>query len=365
MEVDSIVVGAGVVGLAVGRALAKTGREVLVLERHSTIGSETSSRNSEVIHAGIYYEKGSLKAKLCLRGKKLLYEFCKEFGVEHKRIGKLIVACSNDQIPALDGILRKGKANGVDDLVFVDEKELGEIEPALKAKRGILSPSTGIIDSHEFMLALQGDMEAAGGTLVLRCPVKGIQHTATGYAVSIDDEEKTKIGCREVVNSAGLAAQTVSASLVGLDPTTIPPLYLSRGCYFTLAGLSPFGHLIYPLPTNEGLGVHLTLDLRGRARFGPDTEWVEDLDYNVDPRRSASFYSAVRSYYPDLRDGQLEPAYAGIRPKIVGPNQPAGDFVLQDCSYHQLENYVALYGIESPGLTSSLAIAEHIVEHLH
>lgn len=364
MDIQSIVIGAGVVGLAVARELARSGREVLVLERHTGIGQETSSRNSEVIHAGIYYPQHSLKAELCVRGKHLLYEFCDAYNVEYQRVGKLIVATSTAQLTALSAIYAKGAANGVHDLRFVERAELRDWEPELAAERAIFSPSTGIINSHELMVALLGDMQAHGGLISLQTAVHSVLAREGGFTVVIDDAERTAIQCRELINCAGLSAQQVSARVDGLNPSTIPQQYLSRGCYFTLAGRTPFRHLIYPIPNNEGLGVHLTLDLQGRARFGPDTQWVDSIDYSVDPKRADDFYDAIRGYYPALGEGQLEPAYAGIRPKITGPGETAGDFDIQGAERHGLSGFVALYGIESPGLTSSLAIAERVLKKL-
>ncbi len=364
MDVESIVVGAGVVGLAIGRSLAHSGRDVLVLERNNTIGQETSSRNSEVIHAGIYYPKGSLKAELCARGKRLLYDYCKSFNIDHRCVGKLIVAATESQIPALQTILAKGVANGVKDLTLMSKSQLLEIEPELQAVAAVWSPSTGIINSHELMLALQGDMEAHGGILSVCSNVKRIQVLNNGFRVELDDDNSTSVTCKELINCCGLGAQTLSQRIEGIDQRLIPPQFLSRGCYFSLVGRSPFKHLIYPMPNNEGLGVHLTLDLQGRARFGPDTEWVDKVNYDVDPKRAVAFYGAIRSYYPELKEGQLEPAYAGIRPKIAGPGQNPADFDIQGPTDHGTHGFVALYGIESPGLTSSLAIAEVVVKKL-
>jgi len=364
MDFDSVVVGAGVVGLAIARELALTGRTVLVLERHSQIGQETSSRNSEVIHAGIYYPKGSLKARLCVSGRDLLYRFCASHNVQHKRLGKLIVAINDNQVAALEAIYAKAMANGVGDLRFIEAEELRREEPALRANKAIFSPSTGIINSHELMLAFQGDMENAGGMICLRSPVEKVEKVRDGFNVFVGGEEPASLNCREVINSAGLGAQSLSGKVEGLDPASIPRQYLSRGCYFSLSGKTPFRHLIYPIPNNEGLGVHLTLDLDGCARFGPDTEWVDTIDYRVDPKRAQSFYGAIREYYPDLEDERLVPAYAGIRPKISGPGELAADFDIQGPEVHGCGGYVALYGIESPGLTSSMAIALLVKEKL-
>lgn len=360
MDFDSIVIGAGAVGLAVARALAQSGRSVLVLERWKHPGQETSSRNSEVIHAGIYYPKGSLKAQLCVRGRDLLYDYCESHKVAHQRVGKLIVATEPGQDVALEAIYRKGLANGVDDLAFLDRQAIHEMEPDLRAVRAIWSPSTGIINSHELMIAYRGDLEAAGGTLALASGLLRGRLIDGGFEL-IAGEDEFGISCRELINCAGLSAQAVSKSVDGVPSASIPPSYLSRGCYFSMAGRAPFSHLIYPLPNNEGLGVHLTLDLAGNARFGPDTQWIDAIDYQVDPGRVEAFYRSIRAYYPDLADGALRPDYAGIRPKISGPDEPAADFLIQGPAMHGVPGFVALYGIESPGLTASLAIAEHVV----
>lgn len=364
MDFDSIVVGAGVVGLAIARALALSGRSVLVLERHRFVGQETSSRNSEVIHAGIYYPQGSLKARLCVRGKELLYSYCDSHRVGYKRVGKLIVAAGDHQNAALEAIYHKGVANGVYDLEFIDQDRLSTMEPALQATKGILSPSTGIINSHELMLAYQGDMEGAGGTLALASSLMAGRVIDGGFEVDVGGDEQVTISCRELINSAGLGAQVVSTCVEGVPATSVPPLYLSRGCYFSLSGKSPFSRLIYPLPNNEGLGVHLTLDQAGAARFGPDTEWVDSIDYTVDPNRKDAFYHSIKEYYPGITLDALQPSYSGIRPKIVGPGSAAGDFLIHGETVHGVKGFVALYGIESPGLTASLAIGEYVSQSL-
>lgn len=364
MDIDSVVVGGGVVGLACARLLAQSGRDVIVLEQNSAIGEETSSRNSEVIHAGIYYPKESLKAKLCVRGRELLYKYCESHAIEHQRLGKLIVATNIEQLGKLNAIFDKGRANGVEDLRFVEQEELRVAEPRLNAIRAILSPSTGIIDSHQLMLAMQGDIESNGGWICLHSPMLSATVIDGGFRVSVGGDEPTEITCRELINSGGLHAQLCANNIKGMSKGSIPPRHLSRGCYFTLSGRSPFNRLIYPIPNNEGLGVHLTLDLQGYARFGPDTQWVDTINYDVDPRRADSFYEAIRDYYPDLIDDSLSPAYAGIRPKVTGPDELAGDFIIQGEQQHLIKGYVGLYGIESPGLTSSLAIAEMVLNLL-
>jgi L-2-hydroxyglutarate oxidase LhgO len=359
--VECVVVGAGVVGLAVARALARAGIEVMVLEREYGIGFETSSRNSEVIHAGIYYPQGSLKARACVAGREMLYAYCAEHGVPHKRLGKLIVAVEESELALLDGIRARALANGVEDLEFIGGNELRRLEPALAAIGGLVSPSTGIIDSHALMLAYQGDAEAEGAMVVFRAPVEGGRLTADGFELSVGGVEPMELACRYLVNSAGLYAPALARRIAGIPAASIPRDYLCRGVYFTLTGRAPFSHLIYPVPEKAGLGVHLTLDLAFQARFGPDVEWIDKVDYTVDPRRGDSFYAAIRRYWPDLPDGALQPGYAGIRPKIVGPGEAAGDFVIQGVAEHGIPGLVNLYGIESPGLTASLALAELVV----
>lgn len=356
--VECVVVGAGVVGLAVARALALAGVEVMVLERESGIGFETSSRNSEVIHAGIYYPKNSLKARLCVAGKHLLYAYCAERGVPHKRLGKLIVACDEGEVALLEGIRGKAAANGVDDLAFVAPDELRRMEPSLAAVAALISPSTGIIDSHALMLAYQGETEAAGAMTVFRAPIEGGRVTDSGFELAVGGDERMTLGCKLLVNCAGLHAPGLARRIEGIPPASIPQDYLCRGVYFTYSGRAPFKRLIYPVPEKAGLGVHLTLDLAGQARFGPDTEWIQRIDYSVDPRRGDSFYAAIRRYWPALPDGALQPGYAGIRPKINAPDEPAADFVVQGQAEHGVPGLVNLYGIESPGLTASLAIAD-------
>ena len=358
--VECVVIGAGVVGLAVARTLAQAGREVLVLEKERWIGSETSSRNSEVIHAGIYYPRGSLKARLCVAGKERLYAYCAEHGVAHRRLGKLIVACTEAEIAIVESVRQRAAANGVGDLEWLAGGALKAMEPALAAIGAYFSPSTGIIDSHGLMLAYEADLEAAGGLVVLRAPVLSGRVEAGGFALEIGGAEPMRLSCRVLVNSAGLHAPSLARRIAGLPPAAIPRDYFCRGVYFTLAGRSPFRHLVYPVPEAAGLGVHLTLDLGGQARFGPDVEWIDSLDYSVDPRRGERFYAAIRTYWPGLPDGALQPGYAGIRPKISGPAEPAADFRLQGPAEHGIPGLVNLYGIESPGLTASLAIAEEV-----
>jgi L-2-hydroxyglutarate oxidase LhgO len=359
-EVECVVVGAGVVGLAVARALAQAGHEVVVLERAYTIGFETSSRNSEVIHGGIYYPKGSLKALACVAGRERLYPYCRERGIPHARLGKLIVATEEAEIPGLERIARAAHDNGVADLEWLDAGVAQRLEPRLRCVAALLSPSTGIIDSHALMLSYEGEAEAAGAMIVLRAPVLSGRVVARGFELRVGGAEPTALSCRYLVNSAGLHAPALARAIDGIPPASIPTDYFCRGVYFTLAGKSPFHHLIYPTPVPGGLGVHLTLDLAGQARFGPDVEWVPEIDYTVDPRRGDAFYAAVRRYWPGLEDGALQPGYAGIRPKISGPSEPAADFVVQGEEAHGIPGLVNLYGIESPGLTASLPLADEV-----
>ena len=362
--VDCIVVGAGVVGLAIARRLAIAGREVIVLEAADDIGTGTSSRNSEVIHAGIYYAKGSLKARCCVSGKHALYKYCESHGVAHKRLGKLVVATTEEEIPALEATKEKAAANGVPDLTWVDADELRVIEPNLHAVRALLSPSTGIIDSHGLMLAYQGDMEDHGGMIAFMSPVAGGRVENGGITIETGGADAMTLHCRTLVNSTGLGAQPLARTIAGIPANTIPPLFYAKGTYFTLIGKSPFNHLIYPVPVPGGLGTHSTLDLGGQTKFGPDVSWVDEPDYEVDPTRADSFYDAIRRYWPGLEDGVLQPGYVGIRPKLGGPNQAkySNDFMIQGPTEHGVAGLVNLYGIESPGLTSSLAIAEEVAE---
>ena len=359
-SVECVVVGAGVVGLAVARALARGGREVMILEQARQIGTETSSRNSEVIHAGLHYPNGSLKARFCVRGRDLLYEYCAEHGVPHRRLGKLTVACAEAEVPALEAIWRKAAGNGVRDLEWVEEAEARALEPELRCLRAFLSPSTGIVDSHALMHAYLGDAEAAGAALALRAPMLGGSVGADSFRLDVGGDEPMRLECRLLVNAAGLHAPALADNIAGIPPSSIPKAYFCRGVYFTLSGRSPFRRLVYPVPEHAGLGVHLTLDLAGQAKFGPDVEWIDGIDYTVDPRRGDRFYAAIRTYWPGLKDGALQPGYAGIRPKIGGPGEPAADFCVQGPADHGVAGLVNLYGIESPGLTSSLAIADYV-----
>lgn len=359
-RVACLVIGAGVVGLAVARALALSGRETVLLERERAIGTGTSSRSSEVIHAGLYYPHGSLKARLCVRGRRLLYAYCAARGVPHRRCGKLIVATSAGQLPALRRIQATAQANGVTDLHWLDAHAALELEPQLHCVAALHSGSTGILDSHAFTLALQTDFEAAGGLTAHAAPVLGGRRDGRGWVLTVGAESPMEIGADLVVNCAGLHAQAVAATLRGLPAAAVPPIRYAKGNYYALRGRVPFSRLIYPVPEPGGLGVHLTLDLGGQGRFGPDVEWVDHLDYRVDPRRSAGFHDAIRRYWPTLPEDALQPAYSGIRPKTSGPDELAQDFTLQGPAAHGVPGLVNLFGIESPGLTSALAIAEHV-----
>lgn len=364
-DIDCIVLGAGVVGLAVARELALSGREVLVVEAAEGIGTGTSARNSEVIHAGIYYPAGSLKARLCVAGKQMLYDYCEQRGIAHRRLGKLIVAANPEQSARLEGIAERARLNGVDDLYRISGREAAELEPALVCDAALVSPSTGIVDSHGLMLALQGDMENAGGQCVFLTPfVEGRVLENGEFLLSFGGADAMEMTANCVVNSTGLSAPAVARRLAGQPESLIPQAYYCKGSYFTLSGKSPFSRLIYPMPDHAGLGVHLTVDLGGQAKFGPDTEWVEGENYDIDPRRADSFYAAVRSYWPELPDGALQPGYTGIRPKIVGPDEPAADFVIAGPETHGVPGLVNLFGIESPGLTASLAIAREAANRL-
>lgn len=361
-KVDCVVIGAGVVGLAVARALAMRGREVLVLEAEDAIGTGISSRNSEVIHAGLYYAPGSAKARLCVEGKQRLYAYCEARGVGHRRCGKLIVATDHAQLPVLERIAATARANGVDDLRRLTAGEAVAMEPAVNCLAALFSPSTGIVDSHGLMLALQGDIEEAGGVVACRSPVTRGRCGRNEIRLQVGAGETTELAAQLVVNSAGLQAQHLARRIEGIPPASVPPIVYAKGSYYVLQGKAPFQHLIYPVPITGGLGVHLTLDLAGQARFGPDVEWVEDLDYNVDPDRAESFYAVIRRYWPGLSEGALRPGYAGIRPKLSGPDAPVPDFLIQGPETHGVRGLVNLYGIESPGLTSSLAIAQQVAE---
>jgi L-2-hydroxyglutarate oxidase LhgO len=364
-SVDAIVVGAGVVGLAAARELARAGHETIILEAEDAIGTHTSSRNSEVIHAGIYYPKGSLKARACVAGKELLYEYCVAHGVPHRRSGKLIVATDASQIEELGQIQKKAHANGVTDVVWMEKAQALAMEPALNCVAALYSPSTGIIDSHALMLAYLGDAEARGAMLALKTRLIGAQVVADGFVLHTNEMD---VSCKILVNSAGLRAPSVARMIEGYGKEKAPGEFYAKGNYYSLSGRSPFSRLVYPVPEPGGLGVHVTLDMAGQARFGPDVEWIERIgredDYAVDPRRAERFYAAIRRYWPGLADGALAPGYAGIRPKTAAPGAPAPDFEVQGPRAHRVPGLVNLFGIESPGLTASLALAGMVLEEL-
>ena len=348
-------------GLAIARALAIEGRDVLVIEKHARIGEETSSRNSEVIHAGIHYPPDSMKAKLCVRGKELLYRYCRDRSIRHKRCGKLIVATDEAQHAELEAIRAQGQAIGVDDLTIVDRAGAAVLEPGVVCTSALTSPSTGIVDSHGLMTSFQGDIEAAGGTVALRCEFLRGQVRRNGFDLRIRSVDETvDLRARTLINSAGLAAEYVARRIEGLAPRCIPRVRFAKGNYFIYRGRHPFRHLVYPVPEPGGLGVHVTLDLLGQARFGPDVQWTDTPDYAVDESRRDRFFDSIRSYWPGVDRGRLAPGYAGVRPKLIRPGDPPGDFAIQGPDAHGLPGLVNLYGIESPGLTSSLAIAEHV-----
>ncbi len=359
-NVDVVVIGAGVVGLACARALALAGREVMVLESASSFGSGVSSRNSEVIHAGLYYPNGSLKARHCVSGKRMLYDYCSARSIAFRRCGKLLVATEVAQIAQIEKLLINASGNGVDDLTLIDGTEARKMEPALSCKAALLSPSSGIIDSHNYMLSLLGDIENAGGMVVFNTPVIGGRVNEGGVIINTQDADALQ--ARLVVNCASLGAQTIAHAIDGFPASHIPQLRYARGVYFSISGKSPFSRLIYPLPEAAGLGVHLTLDLGGQAKFGPDVEWITEPSYTVDVSRAAAFQSEIGKYWPAIKDHHLQPAYAGIRPKINAPNEPAADFHIAGRDTHGVRGVINLFGIESPGLTGSLSIAEMVKE---
>ena len=358
-EVGAIVVGAGVVGLAAARALALRGHDVMILERERQFGTVTSARNSGVIHAGLYYPEGSLKARLCVEGRHLLYDFCARRGVDHRRCGKLIVAANEEEFPALDAVMARGAEAGVDDLARLTPAEARAIEPELTCASAIHSPSSGIVDQHGLMLALLGEAEAHGAVLVCDAPVSAVVRTGSLWTARVGE---TVLAAPILINAAGLEAQALARTIEVLDPDLVPPLFLAKGCYFSYAGRVPFTRLIYPVPGPASLGTHFTLDLGGQARFGPDIHWVDAIDYSVDPALKPAFLAAARRIWPAAEAERLEPAYAGIRPKLAGPGMATADFMLQGEDAHGLPGLINLFGIESPGLTASLAIAARVAD---
>lgn len=363
-DFDTIVIGAGAVGLSVARALSLSKKKVLLLEKEKIIGSGISSRNSEVIHSGIYYPKDSLKRKLCINGKKLLIDFCESKNISYKLVGKLIVACNNNEVKTLLNIYKNGIDNGVKDIEIYNKYDLQNLEPELKAEKALFSPNTGILDSHGFMVSLLADFEKNGGLISYKSSVTSIKNFSDGFALSVNKEEDFEVTSKEVINCAGLNAQEISALISGIDKKNIPTRYLCKGNYFSYSSKIPFSKLIYPVPNDAGLGVHLTLDLSGRAKFGPDTEWIDKIDYSVSGKLRNSFYKAIKKYFPDVKEDFLMPDYSGIRPKIVNKNDRPSDFLIHSKKDHGINGYFALYGIESPGLTSSLALADYIIKKL-
>ena len=365
-HIETVVIGAGIVGLAIARALARSGREVIIVERADAIGTETSARNSEVIHAGIYYPEGSNKARFCVEGRNMLYAYCAERGIAHQRCGKLIVASSTAEMERFHGMVARAHANGVEDLVSLDAAKVAQMEPEIACVGALLSPSTGSVDSHGLMLALQGEAEDHGAMIAFNTPVEAIEVTNAGFALRTGGEAPLRLTCRELVNSAGHGAVPLARKTAGLEAGFVPEAFQAKGVYFRLMGKSPFRHLIYPAPDEASLGIHATIDLGGQTRFGPDVEWLApreaaQFDYEVDPHRGEKFYAAIRKYWPGLKDGALAPDYSGIRPKICGPGEPAADFMISGPQTHRVPGLVNLFGIESPGLTSSLALGEEVL----
>ncbi|MEO1137498.1 MAG: NAD(P)/FAD-dependent oxidoreductase [Pseudomonadota bacterium] len=357
--VDAVIIGAGVIGLAVARALARDGREVIVIEKNASVGEETSSRNSEVIHAGIQYKPGGVRASLAVKGRDALYAFCRDHGVNHARCGKLLVAFGDEDIARLKALKHNAETNGVDDLTIVSAADAQALEPGLQCDAAILSPSSGIVDSHGLMLALQGEMENAGGALALSSPVVGGRVTGDKIVLDIGGEDPIRLSASTVVNCAGLWSDRVARSIAGIPPETIPTLKFGKGQYFSFTGKAPFARLIYPLPSADSQGVHYTRDLGGQAKLGPDISFIDtNTDYSVDAARRNAFAAAARRFWPDLKAEDLQPGYAGIRPKLKGPGEE-GDFLFSDASVHGVAGYLGLYGIESPGLTTCLAVGDH------
>ncbi|PIF78426.1 L-2-hydroxyglutarate oxidase LhgO [Variovorax sp. 54] len=365
-RIDCVVIGAGVVGLAIARSLAMAGREVVILEAEHAIGTHTSARNSEVIHAGISYAPGSLKGRLCVAGKAALYAYCAERGIGHQRIGKLIVAVQDAELPELDKYIALGAAHGVTDLRLLGAAEARDMEPEVACVGALHSPSTSIVDSHALMLSYLGDAERAGASLALQSRVQAVRPTVDGLVVEVGGAEATSVLCNTVVNAAGLGAQEIAARVEGMPADKVPPLYYAIGHYFSLARKSPFRHLVYPTGREGALRAHVTLDLGGQCKFGPDLSWRDGIDYSFDASREAAFYQSVRRYYPALQDGELQPGYTGIRPRLAGPgssmHNTATDFVIQTSRDHGIAGLVNLFGIESPGLTASLALGAHVAD---
>ena len=356
-----MVIGAGVVGLAIAREAALRGHDVIVAEAADGIGTGTSSRNSEVIHAGLYYPTGSKRALHCPRGRRMLYAYCASHGIPHRKIGKLFIVTKDADIPKLEAIHAQALANGVENVTMLEAAAAKRMEPALSSVAAFHSAETGIVDSHRFMLALEGDIEDRGGVIAFNTPIERIGRDDAGWRVDFGGAEPSSISVDAVINSAGHGAQRLARATDGYPAARVPKLVLAKGNYFGFGGRAPFSRLIYPAPVAGGLGIHITLDLAGRMRFGPDVEWIDTMDFNVDPRRGDAFYAAIRTYWPGLPDNSLFPDYAGIRPKLTGPGEPAADFMIDGPAGHGLPGLVHLFGIESPGLTSALSLAEEVV----
>jgi L-2-hydroxyglutarate oxidase LhgO len=359
-----LVVGAGVVGLAVARAAARAGHEVIVAEKAGSVGTGTSSRNSEVIHGGMYYPTGTLRAVHSVRGRRMLYDYCASHGVPHRKLGKLVVAANDAEIGKIEQIAKQGAINGVEGLTLIDGKAARALEPELVCAAALASPETGIVDSHSYMLALRGDLESAGGMIAFNTPVLGAERTGGAWRVRFGGAEAGEFDFDAVINSAGHGAQGLARAMPDYPQTRVPRLVLAKGNYFSYAGRPAFARLIYPTPMPGGLGVHVTLDLAGRMRFGPDVEWIDSENYDVDGKRAHIFYARIRTYWPGLPDGSLTPDYSGIRPKLTGPGEPQSDFLIDTPAAHGLPGLVQMFGIESPGLTSSLSLAEYVVGSL-
>ncbi|MBL4854257.1 MAG: NAD(P)/FAD-dependent oxidoreductase [Robiginitomaculum sp.] len=364
LDVDCIVIGAGVIGLAIARRMAISGLSVYVLEKETQFGTQISSRNSEVIHAGIYYPKNSLKADLCVKGRNQIYAYCQDRDIAHLKCGKLIVATDEVEAGKLHTIKEAALANGVDDIIEISAAKIKELEPQVNACAALLSPSTGILDSHAFMLSLQGDIENAGGQVVFQCPVQAIIVKPNHLQAQIDDSEQTKISAKYVFNCTGLAAQKLAQNTKGYDPSLIPPLYYVPGRYYILSGRPVFNRLIYPVPTDGGLGVHATLDMQGQIKFGPDARWTDRIDYSVPERCPKNYIAAIRKYYPNIDPSRLHAGYVGVRPKLAAQGEGFKDFIIQTEQTHNCAGLVHLFGIESPGLTASLAIAKHVDDYI-
>jgi L-2-hydroxyglutarate oxidase LhgO len=359
-----LVVGAGVVGLAVARAAAMAGHEVIVAEAAAAIGTGVSSRNSEVIHAGLYYPTGSKRAYHCVRGRRMLYDFCASHGVPHRKCGKLVVATNESESARIEAIITQARINGVEGVEMIDGATARRLEPALSCRLAMGSPETGIVDSHRYMLALQGDLEDHGGVVALNTGIERLVKVAGGWEAHFGGADPQSITVDAVVNSAGLGAQRLARATEGYPQERVPPLFLGKGSYFGFAGRPVFSRLIYPVPIPGGLGVHVTLDMAGRMRFGPDVEWTDEENYDVDAKRAAAFYARIRDYWPGLPDNGLVPDYSGIRPKLTGPSQAAADFMIEGPNEHGASRLVHLFGIESPGLTSALSLGEEVTSYL-